>query len=50
MAPVTREHVRPRPVYSNSADRVTVAWVKPAYADRQLVSYRMVKFTLPALK
>jgi biofilm PGA synthesis N-glycosyltransferase PgaC len=50
MAPLTRDHVRPRPVYSNSASRVSVSWVKPVMADRQLVSYRMVKFTLPALK
>lgn len=48
IAPMTREHVRPRPVYSNSASRVTVSWVKPALADKQLVSCRMVRFTSPA--
>ena len=49
IAPMTREHVRPRPVYSNSASRVTVTWVKPVLADRQLVSCRMVRFTSPAV-
>ena len=48
IAPMTREHVRPRPVYSSSASRVTVSWVKPELADKQLVSCRMVRFTSPA--
>ena len=47
---VTREHVRPHPVYSNSARRLSVAWVKPMFAERQLVSCRLVKFTAPALR
>lgn len=45
--PVTREHVRPLPVYSNSANAVSVSWVKPARAH-ELVSCRMVRFTSPA--
>jgi glycosyltransferase involved in cell wall biosynthesis len=45
---VTREHVRPRPFYSNSASRVSVSWVRPVSHDRPLVSCRMVKFTAPA--
>src|SRR5262249_6153698 len=47
---VTREHVRPHPVYSNTARRLSVAWVKPMFAERQLVSCRLVKFTSPALR
>jgi glycosyltransferase involved in cell wall biosynthesis len=46
---VTREHVRLRPVYSNGSGRLRVSWVKPVFADRQLVSCRMVKFSSPAL-
>lgn len=48
VAEVTREHVRPRPVYSNTASKVSVSWVKPADTN-QLVSCRMVKFTTPVL-
>jgi hypothetical protein len=36
-------------VYSNTSDRVTVSWVKPVFAERQLVSCRLVKFHSPAL-
>jgi poly-beta-1,6-N-acetyl-D-glucosamine synthase len=46
---VTREHVRPHPVYSNNSRRTSVSWVKPTFAGRQLVSCRLVKFTSPAL-
>jgi len=46
---VTREHVRPHPVYSNTSDRVTVSWVKPVFAEQQLVSCRLVRFHSPAL-
>lgn len=48
VATATREHVRPRPVYSNSANKVSVSWVKPAHTH-QLVECRMVKFTTPAV-
>ncbi len=48
IAPVTHEHVRLRPVYSNTASHVSVTWVKPARA-RDLVSCRLVKFTTPAM-
>lgn len=39
----TREHVRPQPVYSNSSDRLSVSWMKPA--QEPLVSCRLVKFS-----
>lgn len=48
VAVATRDHVRPRPVYSNTASKVSVAWVKPADTHR-LVSCRMVKLTNPVL-
>ena len=47
--PVTREHVRPHPVYSNSAKNLSVSWVKPTLKERDLVSCRMVKFSFPAV-
>ena len=45
---LTRDHVRPHPVYSNSASRLSVSWVRPIFAERQLVSCRLVKFSSPA--
>jgi len=44
---LTREHVRMQPVYSNTASRVSVSWARPLFADRQLVSCRLVTFSSP---
>ena len=46
---VTRAHVRPQPVYSNTSERVSVSWVHPVFAEQQLVSCRLLKFPSPAL-
>jgi len=46
---VTREHLRPHPVYSNTSHRLSVSWVKPTVTDEPLVFCDVVKFPSPAV-
>jgi len=46
---VTRRHAKPQPVYSNTSNRLSVSWVKPAVTERSLISSHLVKFSSPAV-